>query len=143
MRRYHDLLGGTSLVVTDGRVDLGRETLLDLAVGNLLGNNDSVLVLEPDIVRRNVTGENGEADVGDGGNILEQIGSELDGGIALVVTPGGGLALGGEGRVRVLAAAERAVAVSLTSDDVLVIHMPAIIDRMFLWLVKTSPKFRV
>lgn len=79
-------------------------------------------------MRRNITSENGEVDVGDGGNILEQINSQLDGGVALVVTPGGGLALGGEGRVGVLAAAERAVAVTLTSDDVLVIHVPAIVD---------------
>lgn len=58
-------------MVTDGRVDLGRETLLQLAVGNFLSNDDGVLVLEPDIVRRNITSENGEVDVGDGGNILE------------------------------------------------------------------------
>lgn len=135
-----DLLGGTSLVVTDGRVNLGRETLLHLAVGNLFGSNDSVLVLAPDIMRRNVTSENGKVDIGDRRNILEQIGSQLDGGVALVVTPGGGLALGGEGRVRVLAAAERAVAVTLTSDDVLVIHMPANIDRMLLCVSKDVAK---
>lgn len=78
-------------------------------------------------MRRHISGQDREADVGDLGDELQQVDTQLDGRVALVVTPAGGLTLGGQGRIGVLATAQRAVAVGLSTRLILVVNVPAIL----------------
>ena len=76
-------------------------------------------------MRRNISCEDTEADVGSLGHELEQILSELDRSVAFVVAPCGGSALGSQRRIGVLAAAQGPVAVAFSARDVLIVDMPA------------------
>lgn len=77
-------------MVSNGGVDLGRQTRLHGAVGEFFNNDNAVLVLRPDIVGRDISCKDGEADIGNLGDVLQQILSQLDWRVTLVITPGGG-----------------------------------------------------
>jgi len=124
------ILGGSSFMVSNGRIDLGGQTSLHGAVRDLFNCNDAVLVLQPNIMRRDISCEDRKVGVGDLGDMLEQILSQLDWRIALVVAPGGGSALGCKGRISVLAAAQGSVAVTLRARNVFIIDVPAARLRM-------------
>lgn len=74
---------------------------------------------------RNVTSQNGERRFGNGGDVGEQVLTQLRRRVAVVVAPRGGAAVGDRGRVGVLAATQRLVASGLRALDVLSIDVPA------------------
>lgn len=77
-------------------------------------------------MRWHVSGQDRKANVGDLGDKLQQVDTQLDGRVTLVVSPAGGLTLGGQRRIGVLAAAQGAVTLGLRTSNILVINMPAI-----------------
>lgn len=80
-------IGWAGLVVSDGRVDFGSKGGHDAVGVGGLGDN-GLLGLGPDIVRGDIAGQNTKGDVGNGGDVGHHVLAQLDGNIALVVTPG-------------------------------------------------------